>query len=92
MRASTVKSPGTRLHGVRCSAPFCKRRTETGEAVVWRKMPNDSYAEDIFLTHVQCMQVILDDAPEGAAPGNPEARAAVIRRAVLESGSLFPTV
>lgn len=92
MRASTVKGPGSRLHSVKCSAPFCKRRTVAGEAVVWQKMPNDAYAEDIFVTHVQCMRVILEDAPDGIPPGNPQARAAMIRRAVEESRSLFPAV
>lgn len=93
MRSAVVKGPGSKLHGKKCSASFCRRPVDKGEAVVFRTMANDSYDEDLFVTHVVCMRVILDDAPEGTrTPGNAKARAEEIRRAVVESGALFPAV
>lgn len=93
MKTAVVKGPSSQLHGKVCSASFCKRPVTQGESVVWREMKNDSYDERLFVTHVACMRVILDDAPEGTVtPRNQTARAAEIRRAVRASGDLFPAV
>lgn len=91
MKAAVVKGPGSNLHGKKCTASFCRRPVRQGEAVVWRKMPNDSYDEPLFVTHTACMQTILDAAPEGSVtPGNHAVRAAAIARVVAETGELFP--
>jgi hypothetical protein len=93
MRATRVGGPGTKLHGVKCSAPFCRRPVDQGEAVVWQATPNQTFRDGRVVTHTACMRVILDDAPADApVPRNPRARAAAIRQAVEATGDLFPAV
>ena len=85
MQAAIVKGPTSTLHGARCG--LCPGQVQVGQAVLWKRMPNSSYAEDRLVYHVDCMAALVDRAPQGKArPGNHKARAAAIRRSVREGG------
>lgn len=84
MRAALVKGPTSTLHGARCG--LCPNRVATGQSVLWRRMPNSSYAEDRLVYHVDCMAALVERAPRGKArAGNAKARAAAIRRSIREA-------
>lgn len=88
MKAAIVKGPSSTLHGAKCG--LCPKPVRAGQAVLWRKMPNSSYAEDRLVFHVDCMGALVDRAPKGVrVGGDVRAETARIRRAVRQSGDLF---
>lgn len=88
MRTAIIGTERSRLHGAICKGP-CKRPVREGDVVVYWNAPNSTYDEDRVVIHTTCMQVVIDQAPTAPPPRHKLARAAHIRRSVVESGDIW---
>jgi hypothetical protein len=67
----------------------CPQVFHTGQVVLTHRLTGRAYRDSLFAVHADCVQAILDKAPEGAPVQRPEVRAAAIRRQVRRTGSLW---
>lgn len=87
VRATLVKGPSSTLWGAKCG--LCPHTVKAGESVVWKKMPNSSYAEDRLVFHTDCMAALVQRAPAGRPAGDARARAEAIRATAATTGDPF---
>src|SRR5688572_27912273 len=91
MRTAIVGTDRSRLHGATCRGP-CKRPVREGDVVVYWNSPTSSYDEDRVVIYTTCMQAVLDDARTAPPPGHARARAAHIRRKLVETVDISQSV